>query len=824
MSELLALRLDPNAIQAELRSFVPTLAAWERAWLPPAALPGRTAAARTAARTAAAGTAAAGTAAAGTAFAAAAAAGEPTRGVEPLLAHAAAHVCVGVERALLASGLAPAAASGALHLNRLVGCEEAISSPTYGLKGTIDAVATATLTDRDTGQIVCELPLPIELKTGQRTDSNQAEHAAQLLVYMLLLGELHHAAVPCGLLLYTQHVSADAPTRGVQLVAAEPLFISALMVARNRLVGAAAPNALIDERYPSPIGEPRECSRCDKLAACTLTHRAIEHGDGASFGAPELYNAHTSHLEPPHVAYLSRWLRLVDREERSSHPLGGEMVRLEAEEREALGRALADLVLIGIDKAPNDDPTRNEQWVHTFRRAVDTDASHGGERGTGGGGSGVGGGAAGGSSSGAGGSGSAAGGSGGVAGGNGSVRPRVGDAGLSVGDLVTISTEAIEHPPPVTTPWPVYPAGGGVRGGDNPGGGGVRGGGEAGRRPGCGPPAADARRVAERWAISRGPIVEANGDIVRVLLDACLTDLGVALCGPRGGGAASTVAGGGGAALMVAAPPPSAARQVLIRIDKCEIASSFNACRANLFALVAARKPAEAPMPIGHPPQRPPPAQLQPQALPPPPQASRTLRLVVDCAPPLFAPRDSALAALPPAEVERLRKLNGGQHEAVSRVLAAHDYALILGMPGTGKTTLIAAATRALVARGQRVLLSAYTHNAVDALLLKLVDEGVPFLRFGGSAAKVHPRVRPHTIQQIMRDAAATPADDGAPPPAGLVMERILHEMQARPVVATTALALNHPLITGQVRHDLPRSPTISHDLPRSPTISPDLP
>ena len=69
--------------------------------------------------------------------------------------------------------------------------------------------------------------------------------------------------------------------------------------------------------------------------------------------------------------------------------------------------------------------------------------------------------------------------------------------------------------------------------------------------------------------------------------------------------------------------------------------------------------------------------------------------------------------------------LNAGQRHAASRVLAARDYALVLGMPGTGKTTLVAAMTRALVARGQRVLLTAYTHNAVDALLLKLLDERV---------------------------------------------------------------------------------------------------
>lgn len=67
--------------------------------------------------------------------------------------------------------------------------------------------------------------------------------------------------------------------------------------------------------------------------------------------------------------------------------------------------------------------------------------------------------------------------------------------------------------------------------------------------------------------------------------------------------------------------------------------------------------------------------------------------------------------------------LNTNQQTAMRRVLAAEDYALILGMPGTGKTTVIAALIRALVAMGQRVLLTSYTHSAVDNILMKLKDD-----------------------------------------------------------------------------------------------------
>jgi len=56
----------------------------------------------------------------------------------------------------------------------------------------------------------------------------------------------------------------------------------------------------------------------------------------------------------------------------------------------------------------------------------------------------------------------------------------------------------------------------------------------------------------------------------------------------------------------------------------------------------------------------------------------------------------------------------------VEQVLSAQDYALILGMPGTGKTTAIASLIQSLVAQGKTVLLSSYTHSAVDNILLKL--------------------------------------------------------------------------------------------------------
>ena len=45
-----------------------------------------------------------------------------------------------------------------------------------------------------------------------------------------------------------------------------------------------------------------------------------------------------------------------------------------------------------------------------------------------------------------------------------------------------------------------------------------------------------------------------------------------------------------------------------------------------------------------------------------------------------------------------------------------------LGMPGAGKSTTIAHLVKVLVALGKTVLLTSYTHSAVDTILLKLVN------------------------------------------------------------------------------------------------------
>jgi DNA replication ATP-dependent helicase Dna2 len=100
-------------------------------------------------------------------------------------------------------------------------------------------------------------------------------------------------------------------------------------------------------------------------------------------------------------------------------------------------------------------------------------------------------------------------------------------------------------------------------------------------------------------------------------------------------------------------------------------------------------------------------------------------RLVVDLEEPLF----EDVWAPDPEEIPA--HLNVDQRQAMRKVLTAKDYALVLGMPGTGKTTTIAEIIVALVNRGKSVLLTSYTHSAVDTILMKLVNTEHKMLRLG---------------------------------------------------------------------------------------------
>ncbi|WP_137288581.1 AAA domain-containing protein [Natronorubrum halophilum] len=118
---------------------------------------------------------------------------------------------------------------------------------------------------------------------------------------------------------------------------------------------------------------------------------------------------------------------------------------------------------------------------------------------------------------------------------------------------------------------------------------------------------------------------------------------------------------------------------------------------------------------------------------------------------------------------------NVAQNEAVTNAVGANDCALIHGPPGTGKTYTIARAIRAMVERGERVLLSAFTNRAVDnaleALLEQLEDvvEAERVVRVG-SESGIRNDMEPYRLER-----------------AGDPEDRVAELQNAQVVAATTA-------------------------------------
>ncbi|MFY0254567.1 AAA domain-containing protein [Chitinophaga sp. 30R24] len=80
-------------------------------------------------------------------------------------------------------------------------------------------------------------------------------------------------------------------------------------------------------------------------------------------------------------------------------------------------------------------------------------------------------------------------------------------------------------------------------------------------------------------------------------------------------------------------------------------------------------------------------------------------------------------------------RLNVSQQAAVSNILAASDLAIVHGPPGTGKTTTLVQAIKALISQEQQqILVVAPSNAAVDLLSEKLSGEGLNVLRVGNPA------------------------------------------------------------------------------------------
>ncbi|MCX2479818.1 AAA domain-containing protein [Pedobacter sp. MC2016-15] len=118
-------------------------------------------------------------------------------------------------------------------------------------------------------------------------------------------------------------------------------------------------------------------------------------------------------------------------------------------------------------------------------------------------------------------------------------------------------------------------------------------------------------------------------------------------------------------------------------------------------------------------------------------------RILTGLASPTFHP-DTFTYAIP--------ALNTRQQQAVDQILSANELAIVHGPPGTGKTTTLVQAIKALIKRDhQQILVVAPSNTAVDLLSEKLADEGLNVLRVG-NPARVSERLTALTLDNKMAE------------------------------------------------------------------------
>ena len=93
--------------------------------------------------------------------------------------------------------------------------------------------------------------------------------------------------------------------------------------------------------------------------------------------------------------------------------------------------------------------------------------------------------------------------------------------------------------------------------------------------------------------------------------------------------------------------------------------------------------------------------------------------------------------------------------EVVARALAAPDWFVLCGPPGTGKTrSVLRELADNLHKEDKQVLLAAYTNRAVDEICEQLVEAKLPFIRVG-SRLGTSPQYRPYLLDAMIADCGS---------------------------------------------------------------------
>jgi len=647
---------------------------------------------------------------------------------------------------------------------------------------------------------------PLEIKSGSAM--NETEHRGQVMLYSLLLQDRYghgggRAAHPNNKATTTTSnaTNSNSSSSGGALPTPGPLEMGAsrsgvlaylrttgvearpvigrdselrqLLMVRNRVAQAFMRAGINPDRPLPPIlAHPSECSKCFQVAECMIYHQAFEGGTAQSSAVGGLFDEITGHLQEADRVYLRKWDRWIGMEGSASVRAGKDLWhRRAAAEEERTARCFSDMVckearaLRGMD---------GPAYLYRFARRKWEDAALVASTGGGGGRGG---------------------------GGGGDEIPRsLHEMAILVGDRVLVSTESLL------------------------------------------PAHASDRRLDllpfQHINLTGGNVSAVTETMVDIICSKAIavpgyadfsfssftsTPFVAAGSGSGVGGKSSSSRGGGAEGLVLAyeededeekeegEQQQSATRQrrelsgkdvVVFRIDRDNTSMNFTTMRSNvvgLFSGPAQNANSSTSSTTSGSTRNKEPRKKDGLRLAPTAGDEKRRRLVVHLQRPVYTqepyPNPADAVALLRQHGERevsgcgeaqlqteFVRLNHDQQRAVEKVLTAQNFALLLGMPGTGKTWTIAFVVRALVLTGKSVLITSYTHTAVDTVLLKLREFQVPFVRLG-RATQVQPALHDSLLE----------AGDGLRSMAALDAK-----LGTAQVVATTCLGMRHAALASR--------------------------
>uniref|UniRef100_A0A2A4JDD4 DNA helicase n=1 Tax=Heliothis virescens TaxID=7102 RepID=A0A2A4JDD4_HELVI len=211
------------------------------------------------------------------------------------------------------------------HIDKILDIEENLCCPKLGLKGKIDATVQVTIHGRNGRQ---RAVVPLELKSGKASMS--AEHRGQLVLYGMMLNlqncEDPTQAAQRGLLLYLKdgvelrEVSCGYPERRDLMMLRNQLVQyltpSPQSVDPENLVDIEEASVMLQQKLPEPVDHHNACSKCPYLTLCSLH---LWHTDGPTVSEchplTKLRTEALGHLTPKHIQYFLHWTALLKMEE-----------------------------------------------------------------------------------------------------------------------------------------------------------------------------------------------------------------------------------------------------------------------------------------------------------------------------------------------------------------------------------------------------------------------------------------------------------------------------------------------------------------------------